>query len=103
MRIEDMTFKQIIEMRREEFDKNMTEKQNIGTMLGLSNLLKLQYEQLRNTVNALTEVHNNPETSLENKELALKTINNAYSYMFGIEYKVLILQERIKECNSQVI
>ena len=101
----DFEFSEIIDMKQEEFDSAMTnDKSSIGLISNLRNLLVMQYEENRITIESLTNkaLSSDKSGDKETSDKCRDLISQLYGIQFGIEYKVCKIEGRIITLASQV-
>lgn len=103
MKLEGYKFAEIIDMKREDFDKALSmSEMNVGTLESLRKLLSLHYEQMQVQVNALTELVVSEDTCDADKEQALSTIKQMYLIMFSMEYKASAIYSKVQKLQEQL-
>lgn len=79
--------------------KEILEKETLGTLASLSNLLKMQYGQCTNIKNSLVALIDNEVVPVEDKEKAENTLKNVYIALQLIEDRYNLIVAVIKGKN----
>lgn len=91
-------FSVIIDMKREDFE-NYIVNQNVGVLSGLSNILKLTYNEI-NT--ARKDLFKKCQESKWDKD-SIVLYQQLYQMMMKLELKIFIIRDSLKLLNDQVI
>lgn len=99
----DFSFSQLIDLSKEQFDVVLSrDNSNIGYLTNLRKLLSAHYEGVKVQIDALSELHNNPDTDVKTKQKCIETIKGMYKILFSIEYKACAIYEKVKRLTEQI-
>lgn len=102
-KLEDYDYKQIIDMKREQFEEALSvSSMNIGQTENMRKFFSLQHDIMRQQVLALSKLLSSTEEKLddETRSKAEDTIAQLFLIMFSLEYKATLLFNRTRELSG---
>lgn len=100
--ISDKKFSDILNMSNQQFEQLIAdENPTLGETLSLKSLIAVCYNQVRAHKDALIQKYLDPKTS-DDKEKIPPLVEEMLKLMLSLEFKVLVLSERVKKLTKDV-